>query len=368
MNPDPVLPAYAGANVRGIVPALLAPASRRGLPTWFPEPLHRAERVVLMVVDGLGWEQLEQNRHLAPTITSMTGGPITTVAPSTTSTALTSITTGLTPAEHGILGYRLELGGEVLNVLRWSTATGDARKRHRPGEVQPFPPFLGERITVISKAELTGSGFTLAHLAGTRLDGWRTPSNLPVRVADALARGERLVYAYYDGVDKVAHEYGFGPYYDAEVRAADRLVGDVLDVLPPGVALAVIADHGQVHVGANTLPPAPDVLALIRSQSGEGRFRWLHARRGAEADLLAAAQVHSDVAWVVSREQTLDEGWFGPHMAGPMAARLGDVALVTHAPVSFIDPADSGLYELVCRHGSLTPAEMYVPFVAALPG
>ena len=52
-------------------------------------------------------------------------------------------------------------------------------------------------------------------------------------------------------------------------------------------------------------------------------------------------------------------------MAQPIAARLGDVALVAHQPVSFYDPADSGPFELICRHGSLTAAEVLVPFVAA---
>jgi hypothetical protein len=37
---------------------------------------------------------------------------------------------------------------------------------------------------------------------------------------------------------------------------------------------------------------------------------------------------------------------------------------VARAPVSFDDPADSGPFQLVCRHGSLTPDEMLVPFVA----
>ena len=51
-------------------------------------------------------------------------------------------------------------------------------------------------------------------------------------------------------------------------------------------------------------------------------------------------------------------------MAGPVASRLGDVALVARDPISFDDPADSGPFQLVCRHGSLTSAEMLVPLIA----
>jgi hypothetical protein len=50
----------------------------------------------------------------------------------------------------------------------------------------------------------------------------------------------------------------------------------------------------------------------------------------------------------------------------PVAARYGDVALVPFEPVSFHDPADSGPYSLVCRHGSLTSAEMLVPLLCAV--
>ena len=106
-----VLPEYAGANLRGIVPALLGPAGTADLPSWIPAPVTGAEQVVLVVLDGLGWEQLRERAHLAPTLSSMAGGAITSVAPSTTATALTSITTGLTPGEHGLVGYRLDLSG-----------------------------------------------------------------------------------------------------------------------------------------------------------------------------------------------------------------------------------------------------------------
>ena len=366
MDEQLVLPNYSGANLRGIMPALLGPAGTRSLPAWFPEPVRRATQVVVLLIDGLGWLQLQDRLALAPTLATMIGGPITTVAPSTTATALTSVATGLTPAEHGIVGYRIDLGGDVLNVLRWATAEGDARKRHVPRDVQPYPAFLGQSVPVVSKAELEHSGFTAAHLVGGRPAGWRTMSNIAVEIAAQLAQGAPVVYAYYDGIDKVAHEKGFGPYYDAEVVAVDRLVADVRARLGDDTALLVTADHGQVHVGRNLVTPAPSVLALTRSQSGEGRFRWLHARPGAAADLVAAAtEHHADVAWVVGREQVLDEGWFGPGISGPIAGRLGDVALVARSAVSFDDPADSGPHPLVCRHGSLTAAEMYVPLLAA---
>jgi hypothetical protein len=110
-------------------------------------------------------------------------------------------------------------------------------------------------------------------------------------------------------------------------------------------------------------------LAQVELISGEGRFRWLHVRRGATADVVAAAEAaHGDEAWIRTRQQIIDEGWFGGPLDGDVAGRLGDVALVARAPVAFLDPADTGETRLLARHGSLTAAEMYVPLLAFAHG
>jgi hypothetical protein len=359
---QPVLPDYGGACIANIVPALLdgsVPA-----PSWLPESALDASQVVLLVLDGLGWEQLQERRHLAPTLAAMAGGRATSVTPTTTATALTSIATGLTPGEHGVVGYRVAVDHQVLNVLRWTTPQGDARKRIDPHRFQPSAAFCSQRPAIVTKAEFATSGFSGAHLADVRFRGYRTPSTLVVEVARALRAGEPFTYAYYDGIDKVAHEYGLGEHYEAELRSADRLVADLLAELPRDAALIVTADHGQVDVGDRLVELHPDVAALVSFQSGEGRFRWLHARPGREAALAeAAAACHRDTAWVRSAAETIADGWWGPEVGESTRQRLGDVALVAREPVSFVDAADTGPFELIGRHGSLTAAEMYVPLL-----
>jgi predicted AlkP superfamily pyrophosphatase or phosphodiesterase len=319
------------------------------------------------VLDGVGWEQLQDRLHLTPTLAAMSGGPITTVAPSTTATALTSITTGLTPGEHGVIGYRMVIDHEVLNCLRWGTPTQpDARRAIPPDAIQPFPPFLGQAPALVSKAEFLRSGFTQAHLRGGRLTGYRMPSTMVVETGRLLREGERFVYAYYDGVDKVAHEYGLSEPYEAELRAADRLVADILDAVPSGTAVLVTADHGHVDCGDRLVPVHAEVLAHADSLSGEARFRWLHARPGQADALLGAAQEwHGQHAWVRSVEQMVDERWFGPTVRPEVLDRLGDVALCPTEDVAFEDPDDTGPFELIGRHGSVTAAEMLVPCLAA---
>lgn len=362
---EPELPDYAGACVSNVVPALIEPSSEP--PPWLPGVVSEAERVVLLVLDGVGWHQLRARRHLAPTLTAMRGGPIRTVLPTTTATALTSISTGTTPGQHGLIGYRVAVEGEVLNVLRWTTRNGDARQTHPGPKLQTVPAFAGHRPPVVTRAEFANGGFSAGHLDGVRFRGYRVPSTLVTEIARFTAAGEPFVYGYYDGVDKVSHEYGLGDHYDAELVAADRLVADVLGAVTPGTAVVVTADHGQVHVGDDVTPVGSAVLAHVSYQSGEGRFRWLHARPGrADALLEVAAGVHGERAWVRPRDQLVDEGWFGPRVSADALGRLGDVALVARGTAAFSEPTDTGPYSLIGRHGSATPAELDVPLLAAL--
>ena len=368
-NPPPRKPDYAGACVTNIVPSILGPRGTSELPSFFPDLVRGARQVVLLVIDGLGWHQLRDrvsaDASVAPTLASMQGGPITTIAPTTTVTALTSISTGATPGEHGLVGYRIDFAGHVVQMLRWADSKGDVRRRLAPRDVQPCPPFLGSSVPVLSKAEFDGTAFTESHLRDQRPLSWRAVSSMTVDVRLLLAAGEKFIYCYYDCVDKIAHERGFGEYYDAELRTADRLVADLASVLPSDAVLLVTADHGQVMVGANTSQLHPEVTSLLTHQSGEGRFRWLHAKTDRVDEVKAAALAHhGHNAWIMKKDEMIDEGYFGPRVNDVVRRRLGDVAVMARDDVSFDDPADKTYFELQCRHGSLTSAEIDVPLLA----
>lgn len=367
---QPTLPDYGGACIDQVVAAALRSGRYGGsapAPAWLPAPAVDNAQLVLLVLDGLGWAQLKERPGLAPTMNAMAGGPITTVAPSTTAAALTSITIGAPPAVHGVVGYRVRVEGDrILNILRWKTGDRDARESVPPEQFQVLEPFGATKAPVITRADVADSGFTRAHMAGARMYGWRVASTIVATVDALLADGERFIYAYYDGVDKVAHEFGFGPAYDAEVVAADRIVADLIGVLPPGATLLVVSDHGQVDVGESVISLHPEVADLTAFLSGEGRFRWLHARPGAHDRLAAAARRHYDgLAWVRTRQEAAGEGWFGGPLTETVASRLGDVVIAPRQHVAILDPADPGEQWMRCRHGSLTPEEMLVPLLAS---
>lgn len=356
---DPVRPEYGGAAITGLIPALVGGHAAPYLPSCVAD----ADAVVMLLLDGLGWQAVEAHRSLLPELAGLEGTPITTVAPSTTASALTSLATGLAPSQHGLVGFRMRVGDDVLNILRWQT-TGN-RRAPDPFEMQRHTAFLGRPVPVVTRSEFRHSGFTDAQLRGARFVGWNAVSTLVEHCRRLVEAGERFVYGYYPSIDTVAHEYGLhGAFYEAELRAADRLVGDLLDVLPSSTALLVTSDHGQVHVDAGGWVELHELAPMIEMYAGEARFRYLYARAGAAAELAAAArEAVGHQAWVLTREELFAEGWIGPAPEGPIGSRVGDVVLAARELVAFVDPTLPMERKLIGMHGSLTPDEMYVPLL-----
>ncbi len=257
-------------------------------------------------------------------------------------------------------------GDEVMNVLRWRTDAGDMRRRRPATDFQTAPPFGGRAVPAVTRTEFASTGFTAAHLAGARLVGWSVPSTLVVEVRRLLGEGEPFVYAYYDGLDKVAHERGTGGVLRA--GAADRRpAGGRPDRRPPRRGRRSSSRPTTARSRWGPRPASPARSCWRRSDCCRAK--------GASAGC-THAPAPPPTWWRRPRtrtatrpgsgraEQIVDEGWFGGPLSAEVAHRLGDVALVARAPVAFLDPADTGETRLLARHGSLTPAEMYVPLLA----
>ena len=402
-----VLPDYGGRCITEVIPGLLA-----GHPTELVgNQLASAPTVVLVMVDGLGWHQLRRHRSVAPALAAAAdaAAPITTVAPSTTAAALASLTTGAAPGEHGLVGYRVPTSAGLLNTLRWRAGGKDARAAVPAHELQPVLPFCGQPVAVVTRAEFRDSGFSTAHLRGGAFWGWRDadPPKKSSRQSDssgasqraaadsaadartkerarharrialdraireitecvreAVAQRFRLVYAYFDTLDKVAHEFGIGDEYLATLNGAERLAAAIRSAVPSEVPVVITADHGVVDVPDPPVVVDPDIVALTGGWSGEARMLWLHARPGAAADLLDACQRYAPIAEVAPLSQVLDERWLGRHVSPQARSRLGDLVLVPTATQAFAMPDDKKpSHPLIGRHGGLTAEEMLVPFL-----
>ena len=380
--PAPPLPRYGEASLADLLPSLLAALDVPGFANPLGvEPLRRA---CLLVVDGLGWELLLANRRVAPVLAAAAerGRPVTTGFPSTTSTSLASIGTGLPPGRHGLVGYTMVLPGmeRAFNCLRWSPyglgGTKDLRDRFVPERVQPEPTAFevavadGIEVTSVGAGQFAASGFTRAALRGGEY--WRTHSlgDQADGALRGLGKGRRsLVYVYHPDLDRTGHVRGAGAdAWRLELAHIDLLVTHIAERLGGDAALFVTGDHGMVDLRPSErvdLADRPELAAGVRLLAGEARARHVHTERGAAGDVLAAWRgLLGQAMWVVSGEEAVAAGWFGPQVADQARARIGDVVAAAHGPIGVVQrEVDPTQAVLTGHHGSMTTAEQLVPFL-----
>jgi hypothetical protein len=385
-NGDAPVPRYGDGSLAEVVPSILAGLGTAG----FEDVLGVGElsSAVILLVDGLGWEPIHRGAAEAPFLSELArdGRPVTTGFPSTTVTSLTSIGTGLPPGRHGLVGYTMALSGyeRSMNVLRWSLSGGgpsvDLRDEVVPEELQPHPTTFeraaahGVRVSVLGHPDHARSGMTRAALRGGDYLGVYSTGDLAAVAAEALWGDEpSLVYAYHPYLDVTGHLRGAASEsWALELGHVDRLVADIAARLPPGGALVVTGDHGMVDVREDQkldVADEPGLLEGVRLLAGEPRARYVYARPGAEADVLAAwRQLVGDRMWVASRDEAISAGWFGPGVSDLVRPRIGDVVAAAVVPFGVVRRGQEGfMATFTGHHGSLTPAEQLVPLLIVRP-
>ncbi len=371
----PTVPHYGEGSLADLACSLLASLGVGGEPD--PLGLPETTRACLLIVDGLGWELLRDHPAAAPFLSELavTGRPLTAGFPATTVTSLTSLGTGLVPGMHGMLGYQVAVPGDgrLLNGLRWD-------KRIDPLAWQPCPTIY-ERATAaglgayrIAASALQRTGFSVAAMRGADYRPADSLGALVAQAAIALADSDGgLVTVYHAELDGTGHSFGSASdawlYHLAHV---DKLAEQLAGSLPGGAVLHVTGDHGMVDVpveekiDVDTSPALQEGVALL---GGEPRARHVYAKPGAAADVLAAwREVLGGRAWVVSRDEAIADGWFGP-VNPAFRERIGDVvAAPTDSWAIVTNQAEPLESALIGMHGSLTSADQLVPLLTFSAG
>lgn len=395
------MPDYAAGSIANI-PATVAhwlDVPFQGLPP-LPDEMRSEQsppprRVVVIVIDGLGWQLIDHLRRELPDLfdRAATVQQLTSVYPSTTVAALSSLWTGLAPAQHGLVGLRMffpEWGtlGQMLKLSPEFVAQADTLVS---AGLSPEHFLSGPGI-----AQQLGAGgvstysFKQGHLLNTALSRMHnrgvahnvsihTAADMFVQLRRLLLRSDRQRYyvsAYWPSVDGLMHYQG--PYSDS-VMAEARVLLETFDreLLRPLAAsgkgdtmLCIAADHGQISTPAKQQVnlsdhPALATLLLMRP-SGEPRAPYLYAKHGAGDELLAYIRERLPEAMTAfPAEEALASGLFGPPPHAPESAgRLGDVVVAMRAGYVLLSDDEPGfLKKMVGRHGGLSAEEMLVPWL-----
>lgn len=370
-----VLPDYDGPSLSGLLPAVadclgapvLGGPDRRaqlGLPT--------AHRVCVVLVDGLGHENLAERAGHAPFLRSLLEGsaPLSAGYPSTTAASLGSFGTGTAPGRTGLVGYtvRNPRDGRLANMVSWD-GLGPARDWQRERTVFEHLVAHGVTVTTVGPTRFMGSGLTEAALRG---GGYRAAEKLGARVDAALQllREPGLVYLYWGDVDKTGHHQGVGSWqWGDQLSEVDGELRRLVRSLPRGVSLVVTADHGMVDVDLSRrwdVATTPALAAGVALVAGEPRALHVHLEPGADPAAAATrwAETLGDAAVVLTGDEAVGAGLFGP-VAEHVRPLIGDLVVATTGRATVVDSRTqtAASLGLIGVHGSLTPAELRVPML-----
>lgn len=372
-RPDPQL-----SHLADVTPSVLAAMGAAGFEPRITLPYDVSGACVLLI-DGLGAELLDRHAADAPVLSGLARQTLQVGFPSTTTAGLAAVGTGCRSGEHGMVGMTFRLGeAGVINALRWRPHPwgADLREDVLPEVVQPAATVFeraesgGVAVSVVSGAQFDGSGLTRAVLRGGRYVGVHALGDLAATVGAAVAAGG-FCYGYHADLDLVGHLSGpESTAWRMQLRQVDTLVESIVEGLPAGGLLAVVADHGMVRMDEATVIDADGCDALhygVAAIGGEVRARHVYARDGAHDDVLAAwREVLGERAWVISGAEAVSLGWFGDRVADEIRPRIGDVVVACRGTSgvlrSSVEPIESSL---VGQHGSLTDAEQLVPLLLA---
>ncbi|MEO3784475.1 nucleotide pyrophosphatase/phosphodiesterase family protein [Actinocorallia sp. B10E7] len=326
-------------------------------------------RACVLLIDGMGWELLREHPGDAPFLSSLAGRPLTAGFPATTVTSLSSLATGLPPGAHGMLGTLVSVPGEgrLLNCLRWDDGRTDPQAFQSRETVYSRAEAAGVASSYLASGAYMGTGFNQAITRGARYVPADSMGQLVARAEEALREGERAhVTVYHSDLDTTGHMFGSGSKaWRYQLRFVDLLAERIAEILPPGTALYVTADHGMSNpadkVDADTRTELREGVALL---GGEPRARHVYTEPGAAGDVLACwSEVLDGKAWIMTREQAIEEGCFGG-VDPALLPRIGDVIAVPYGDLAVIASREHPIEALmVGMHGSLVPEEQLVPLL-----
>ncbi len=355
------------------------------LPPDFLDPKFKdAKRIILIVIDAMGYDvatKLYENEHFKY---FKKPEKISSVFPSTTVNALTTLATGATPIEHGMLGYILYLKefGVLANMIEF-TPVGMQRdalisRGADPSNFAGIPTIYeslrnyGVNPLVMIPGSFKEGGLSKIHSHGSATQGYMDLVDMMIKLRKNIEKKEfSYIYAYWPMVDGMGHTYGpdSEEYYE-ESKIVMKLFEDlVYEKLPPALvdetAFIVTADHGQIRTSWQheyRITAEDDFTSTLEIMPcGEPRALYLYTK-DRERTIEEGIKTFGQNVDFYNSLDLVDLGLFGPGKPNPKSLqRIGDLIVIPKSDYSFAVKYTGAEHRMKGKHGGISEEEMNVP-------
>jgi hypothetical protein len=332
---------------------------------------------LVVLVDGLGADALAARSGHARTLTAAMGSRsvIESGFPTTTAAAIGSLTTGLTPGQHGLVGYTVldHEHGRIVNELSGYDAKLDPLTWQDQPTIFERASARGIPTFAVGPARYRDSGFSRAVLRGGQYISAASISDRMLRAVESLrSAGGGLAYVYVPELDQAGHAHGWqSGEWTRALETTDAAIAEAQRSLRGSEGMLVTGDHGMLDVPAHAhvlFDETSELVDGVRFVAGEPRCLQLHFEEdlspvGRERLIDAWRNSESDRSWVATREEAIAANWFGA-VRPEIEPRIGDLLVAARKTVAYYDTrAGSSGRSMIGQHGSWSPAEVRVPLL-----
>ena len=333
--------------------------------------LPKVRHSVVILVDGLGFENIRNSPAYARFLNSKSEHSIRCEFPSTTATSITGFATGVRSGVHGLIGYAAydRFHGKVMNLLTgWSSVEEAAEFKQVPALSENTGSV---KVAMVGPAAYETSGFTELTMKSAEYLPAKSISER-FQWARKLLRGNEstITYLYIPELDQLAHRFGVGSQnWLNGLEDFDHEISKFVAVLGAGVGVLVTADHGVIDV--------PDSSHIYLDSfdwyregtihtAGDPRCNFVYLTDGsALADFRAKLEeTFGASAYICSPEELIQGNWM--IACTPEVRRLlPDLYIIWKDAVVAYDRrfAKESHLRMIGQHGSISDTELRVPLI-----
>ncbi|MBI4918791.1 alkaline phosphatase family protein [archaeon] len=289
--------------------------------------LKSSKNIVLLVIDGLGYEYLMKHGKNT-TLQKYLVGKITTVFPSTTGAAIPTFQTGVPPQQHGMTGWYVFLKELGTIAVMLPALTRFKSWLFQPERINPeliYPSnFFFDKIKIpayiVLPKEITNSFFQQATCATSRKFPYCTLNEFIKQIKKAVfhSKKRKYIYAYWHLFDYYCHREG------TESRTVlnhfkelDKKIMLLINSLKnTNTALIITSDHGFVNVPKNKLLNLNDHPklneCLVMPFCGDCRVIYCYVKPSKTKQFEQYAKTKlKHVCWLYKSEDLIKKNFFG---------------------------------------------------------
>ncbi|GDX61964.1 phosphodiesterase [Candidatus Levyibacteriota bacterium] len=403
-----VYPNYGSFSLAEIVPTILAyfninQERNEFAKSFFPKQ-SSGRKILLFLVDGLSYSHFVKNYDKSIFFNSLALNgdvfPITSVFPSTTPAALTTIHTGLTPQEHGLPEWTVyfEEFDKVIETLPFRPILTRAKDTLMMFGGHPELLYKGQTIyqtlkdnsipsyIFVSQEHSLSTFSSIMHKGATSIY-FTSIEDLFEKLLSIMIKtnGDAYLFVYWGNIDSVAHLFGpEGIEYANAVNDFSKNISNLfLSKISKEIAekfiILLTSDHGQSSINENEIIYLNDYNWLEDNYTKSPSLKWIPPTGGChnvflfikedkiqETIIRLEKELYGKARIILITDALLD-GLFGLNNPSKrFLKRIGNILILPNKGFHvWYKYSSTKKFSQLGTHGGLSNEEMIIPFAVA---